>query len=519
MKYIYSFICCLSIFPGIFSQGLLNNGAQIVMTSGSNIHIDGTTGHYTNQSGGLIRSATAGGTIILKGNWINNASNVAFDNDGAAVNLSGANQTIGGSNPTTFYHLSLLGSGTKTLNVNTTVGGISALTGVLTLGTRPLALNSHTLIISNPATAAVTNSTGYILSETNAAINPSIIQWNMGTTTGAHVYPFGVAGTLIPLTFNKTTAGASNISISTRATSADNMPWYGNSSVPAVSTMASAVLDLTDASLASVIDRWWNISNSAPVTANLIFSYRGSENSTTISPSGNFSAQRWNGSGWDPQTGAGTGVTSGVGTVSANAVNVFSPWVLSYNTGGPLPVTLLDFSATCAENGVVIRWSTASEQNSQNFQVERSRDGVSWTLVTTLPAAGNSNTEIQYTVNDPQAASGTSYYRLVQEDINGTQKIYGPVSVSCETQQNGLLIFPNPGKDNFTVEVSAAEKDSNGRLEIFDVSGKLIAQQSINIFPGTNLFPLESFALSSGTYTVRINSSNQNFKPARLMVK
>lgn len=147
--------------PNAFSQGLVNNGARIVMTNTANIYIAGNSnGNYKNQSGGLITSSTAGGTITLEGNWTNNASNVAFSNDGVTVKLDGAAQAIEGSNSSTFYHLNLGGTNIKTLAVNTTVGGISTLTGVLSLGARPLDLNSRTLTISNPAGSAVTNSTG-----------------------------------------------------------------------------------------------------------------------------------------------------------------------------------------------------------------------------------------------------------------------------------------------------------------------------------------------------------------------
>ncbi len=363
----------------ISSQGLINNGARIVISNTSNIYIDGATGNYTNQNGGLITNSTTGGTITLLGNWINNAANVAFSNDGSTVRLSGAAQSIGGSNSTTFFNLSLLGTNTKTLNINTTVGGIATLTGVLSIGARTLDLNSRTLTVTNPAAGGITYGAGMVLSETNLAVNPSIIRWNMNTNTGAHIFPFGVAGVQIPFTFNKTTAGASNISVSTRATAAsNNLPWAGVSNVAAVSIMESnAGTYYADASIPSVVDRWWDITSSAAVTANLVFSYRGVENTTTSNPTGTLQAQHWNGTSWDAPVGTGGGVIAGVGTVSVTGANTFSPWIIS-SILIPLPVELSKFDYTCESSKVNFIWTTSNENGNNYFTIEKSFDGLNY---------------------------------------------------------------------------------------------------------------------------------------------
>lgn len=502
-----------------YSQGLINNGAQIVITNTSHIVVNGATGNYTNQNSGLITNASAGGTITVHGNWSNNTSNVAFSNDGSTVRLSGGNQTIGGTNSTTFYHLNLLGTGTKTLAVNTTVGGISTLTGVLSLGTRPLDLNSRTLTITNPATTAISNSTGFVISETNAAVNPSIVQWNMGTTTGAHVYPFGVSGTLIPFTFNKTTAGAANISVSTRATSSsNNTPWAGVSSVAAVNTMASNVLNLPDASAISVIDRWWDITASAAVTANLVFSYRGSENTTTLSPTGNFSAQHWNGSSWDTQVGLGTGVTSGVGTVSVTGASSFSPWILSNAINGPLPVVMSSLSTLCEKEGVLVYWTTESEYNSQRFKIEKSRDLVHWSFVGERIAAGNSNQTLHYSFLDPNG-NDENYYRLLQEDYDGKTTQYGPIHSGCTFTTPNLFAYPNPTKGTFSIEITSMEEEEEISIEIINPHGQIVELRKENLTQGSNniLFQ-DSEIFASGIYFVRVRSK-ANFDPIKLMVE
>src|SRR6478672_6112774 len=77
--------------------------------------------------------------------------------------------------------------------------------------------------------------------------------------------------------------------------------------------------------------------------------------------------------------------------VSDNLANEYVVNSLTFTTAlglesGALPVTFSSFDANCTNNGVMIRWSTATELNSNNFEVERSINGREWKLVGTQRA-------------------------------------------------------------------------------------------------------------------------------------
>ena len=75
------------------------------------------------------------------------------------------------------------------------------------------------------------------------------------------------------------------------------------------------------------------------------------------------------------------------------------------------------------DDGVVkLKWSTASEQNNDYFTIEKSKDGLDYIIVTTLPGAGNSVYKIDYQAVDRDIEPGILYYRLKQTDINGEFK-------------------------------------------------------------------------------------------------
>jgi hypothetical protein len=225
---------------------------------------------------------------------------------------------------------------------------------------------------------------------------------------------------------------------------------------------------------------------------------------------------------WD-MTGIGTntGATGGVSdlTITNTGMTGFSWFNIGSGQISWLPVELTNFAANCNEKSQVdIKWSTASEQNSENFIIERSRDLTQWEYVSTIDAAGNSNYNIDYSTVDTDPLAGVSYYRLVQADFNGTEKIYGPISVSCSDTENSIIVFPNPTKGNFTVEISSTEIFTNAQLQITDLTGKVINQRSTNILEGKNQFTFEGLDLQLGTYIINLTSVNGKINPVRVVV-
>lgn len=502
------------------AQGLLNNGARIVMSGASHIVVNGATGNYLSQAGGLITpSATC--NIWVAGNWTNNAGNTGFNADAGTVNLNGANQNIAGMASTTFFNLNLLGSGSKTLNIATSVGGVTTTTGVLSLGSRPLILNSFMLTVRNPAAGAITNTTGYIQSETNVAGNPSIVRWNIGTSTGARIVPFGTAaGTIIPFTYNATVAmgaGTDYFQVATRPTAAsNNLPW---------STGVTHMFDPNlnqDGSDEAVIDRWWDITTSAASTATVTFSYSGVEN-TMIAPfqTGAIGAQYW-AAGWLPDNaniGSAPAVTVGVGSVTAPglvfAAGAFTPMVLS-SLAAPLPIELINFESKCQDNQIVLTWSTATETNNSHFSIWKSNDGVSYRNIGNIQGAGFSSQIRNYSFVDVEANTATVYYKLQQTDFNGHSEEFGPiVAETCGTGGDVVYAFGD-GSDLFVqFQLMFAGEYV---VEVYDAAGRLIGSEQVNSPEGFSTTKLNTQGWSSGVYLVRVSQGDQQVESKRAVI-
>ena len=253
-----------------------NNGSGITVQSGGLIAVQGEV--VNANAGANIGLIDNSGLISFSGNWTNTSSSGALNPTLGSVEMVGANQSINGTQPTHFNNLTLLGSGIKTLNVNTYVSGI---TGVLALTARPLDLNSNTLIVTNSVIGAITRTTGYIISETAPLPGYGTIQWNIGNSSGNYIFPFGsLAANYIPLTLNITSPGAQstigNISASTYPTLTS--PAINNRPLP------TGVLNLNNncntEHAKKMADRFWVINtnnyNVSPTT-NKQFTYIESE--------------------------------------------------------------------------------------------------------------------------------------------------------------------------------------------------------------------------------------------------
>ena len=120
-------ILFLIVFVPILAHAQLfyNNGSTVHINSGAVVQINGNaqneigtinvaTGTAANLyiTGSLTNNATINGqgNIHLNGDWINNNT---FNCHNGQVYLKGANQNISGSVSTTFYNLSLAGTGIK----------------------------------------------------------------------------------------------------------------------------------------------------------------------------------------------------------------------------------------------------------------------------------------------------------------------------------------------------------------------------------------------------------------------
>jgi Secretion system C-terminal sorting domain len=193
--------------------------------------------------------------------------------------------------------------------------------------------------------------------------------------------------------------------------------------------------------------------------------------------------------GGNSVSGASTITTNGnIAWTSAGQIEITHPI--------SLPVTWLSFTATKQSSSVLLSWSTATEQNTKDYKVQHSINGVNWNDIGIVPAAGNSNTVQQYNFVDQNPASGLNYYRLLQLDLDGKINYSKVVSFNFSDAEHMLKIYPNPVV-NGTVTVSLKQSSIVG---VYNSIGIKLMQKEFTA--GEHLFKLSQ--LSKGTYYMKV---------------
>lgn len=180
--------------------------------------------------------------------------------------------------------------------------------------------------------------------------------------------------------------------------------------------------------------------------------------------------------------------------------------------GGVLPVTFTKFTVVQKDQSELLEWQTASEQNNNLFEIQRSIDGTNFEKIgehqSKADNQGNSNALLDYVYLDSKPVNGFSYYRLKQIDYNNQYKYSQIVSVNFETANNvSFVIYPNPNKGEFSVDFKGIENNHEISVTLVDLTGRILYVTDVypkSIINGSFKISPDIY-LPSGKYIVRLN--------------
>ncbi|ACT92081.1 right-handed parallel beta-helix repeat-containing protein [Dyadobacter fermentans] len=158
-----------------------------------------------------------------------------------------------------------------------------------------------------------------------------------------------------------------------------------------------------------------------------------------------------------------------------------------------LPLNLVSFTATKEAGSNVLQWSTASEINTDQFEIQRSSNARTFVGVATVEAAGSGSS--QYSYHDRTGHDRTSYYRLKMSDLDGTFS-YSKI-ISLAAHGDGAGIYPNLARASITFQASDALLQTTAHL--YDIMGHRV--QSITVT--SNRQQLDTEQLISGLYILK----------------
>ena len=458
-----------------------------ISVSGNIEGVNATTSIWVNEASSQVQ---VGGTFFVAGT----PGSIDASTDGNTVEYnSGAAQTI---IATTYHNLIISNAaGVKTLRGNTTIDG-------------DLTLNTNLL-----------TSSSYTLSFNTGASNPT--ESNSAMIIGSSVMDSRTVGTgTLSFLGVDISSGADDIgSVSLTRVNGNSVAATGPDGVTTVGSNTS-------------IQCYWDVSvGTEPSGRDISFSWlSGLDNGLVFSASDLANLWRkpsatWIGMG---TTDVSVPAMNPMRVASTNTDNFTNRWTISKHTS-PLPIELLDFSASCKNKIITLNWSTASETNNDYFNLERSVDAHEWLNVAKINGMGNSNTLKNYSYTDSTKqhpiAFGTTnneqqtmYYRLKQTDFDGVYTYSDVIYAGCFNPSiEYIQVFPNPAYDYLSFNISSIEVNTIN-VTIINVMGQSVFSDKFDVIKGANTFTIDVSKLSPTTYYFKVETLDGLYKANKLIL-
>ncbi|MEO7209386.1 MAG: T9SS type A sorting domain-containing protein [Chitinophagaceae bacterium] len=179
------------------------------------------------------------------------------------------------------------------------------------------------------------------------------------------------------------------------------------------------------------------------------------------------------------------------------------------NATGTLPVILSAFNVMPSKPAgtALISWTTSTEINTDIFIVNKSVNGISFSEITRVKAAGNSSVPQTYQVTDNNNGSPYKYiyYELQIVDKDGKSSLSTIVRFTNNTATSKLItqLSPNPitAPGHLMFQFNA-DKNGEMNIQLFNTAGKLIKEDNANAIIGLNNGHFHMGSLPAGVYTI-----------------
>ncbi|MBX0291553.1 T9SS type A sorting domain-containing protein [Hymenobacter sp. HSC-4F20] len=429
-----------------------NLAATVDVTAGSTLQID-------KLASGIVLGALA------------TTSTVEYSNSAT----TGSQVVAGGS----YGNLKLTGTGPKHLGGNVL---ISNKVSFASAGLSALTLKDFDVTVLKEATIDMQAGSGLFVTDGKGGLRQTV------TSAGTEVtFPVAVTPSLTDYTPVVLSQTAANSEDTYKVRVANN-----------VFRSYDANENGTDPITAGVVKKTWFVSEEVPGNSDITLQafWTAKDEATGFQASNAFIDHYTTGATWDGVRETQALMIKGSMKGSKKgSIKKFSPFGVTSQSRGVLPVQLTAFTATRSATGVECNWQTATELHNDRFVVERSATGQHFSPIGTVAGHGTTTTSQRYRFLDTAPLAGVSYYRLRQVDTDGTSS-ESAVAVVTTAVASGQVL-PNPGTTRFQVLLPATTAVLEG--EVFSLLGARVA----------TLAPDRTFELTrhpAGVYLLRIRT-------------
>ena len=158
-----------------------------------------------------------------------------------------------------------------------------------------------------------------------------------------------------------------------------------------------------------------------------------------------------------------------------------------------LPIGILNFNGEELQNTIKLYWNTSSDKQYKYFNLEKSKDGINWSIMTTL----NNNFADSYNSIDFSPVKGINYYRLQMFELNGDYSYSKIIAVNKSMKASiGLTVINNT---HGSIRINVLDNNFNGtKALLYNGTGQLVKEITLQSNSQNNIT-----GLSTGVYYLR----------------
>ena len=173
----------------------------------------------------------------------------------------------------------------------------------------------------------------------------------------------------------------------------------------------------------------------------------------------------------------------------------------NFYNGAVLPLHWISWNAVISGNHTYLKWETEKTINNDHFEIQRSADGINFSIIGTVAAGNDVNT-----FTDASPVTGNNFYHIRQVDKDGKYSWSTIVKVSFQAKPSGVYLQTNPVAGELVLVNSGQILIQ--RVQVTDISGRVVIDQPL--YSNNAIIKVPAQKLRVGYYLLKISTPESN---------
>ena len=169
------------------------------------------------------------------------------------------------------------------------------------------------------------------------------------------------------------------------------------------------------------------------------------------------------------------------------------------------PLNIVSFTGAINNNITQLQWRVENEQDVKNYSIERSIDGINFSMVGNKNSVNAASALYDFTDYIEGVNSSIIYYRIKQMNKSGEVFYSNKIALQKVEKENQYAkIYPNPVTNFLLVNFNSLTRQE-GTINIYSIAGKLVYSKMYSIQKGYNSITINELGkLTKGAYLLEV---------------